>query len=559
MRFLLPVLLSVVLYAGVPAGEVKAYRPATDCEDCRNGLDDDGDGLTDLRDPDCRCNPRPLPTGPELIINGGFEELADGNACSGCISLFRSDNCPVGWRQESVNLHTPCFISANPSINISYVNGASDNYQGLGGYGRASSTQRQQEEYLATRLDAALERGVTYRFAANFALPAAELDGINEAPIHRIAILGSRSGTDLIRSPDRCYSDDPAWDLLATIEIANSARPSFINYSTGFIANDRYRHLAIASDCCQETTSIVENLTYWAVDDVSLKTATPHPVEAEIIVVPRGCDQNVFELCTDVPAGNWAFQWYQDSTAIVGATQDCLALTFAEARGQNFSLWITGPDNCRIIPVTLPEEIACEPLTEICTNGRDDDGDRLIDADDPDCGCLNNELEVSAAASRSVVLRGARVQLQLTTDAPSPQISWTPVAGLSCTDCPAPFFTMEASGTYSVTVLDPESGCSGTDSVSVIVVPARAVYLPGAFSPNADGINDAWRPRPGPEVESIHDLRVFDRWGNLVYESTSAAAWDGRDQPAGYYVVQFTVRFQDGHEERRNGSILLLR
>lgn len=559
MRLLLSAILSVLLYAGGPIGKA-GEEPVMDLarEDCRNGTDDDGDGLIDLRDPDCLCRPRPLPTGPELITNGGFEELADRTECTGCVSLFSSDNCPLGWQQESVNLHTPCFTAANPSINIGYVNGANGNYQGVGGYGRANENQRQQEEYLATQLDDALDIDRAYRFAARFALPAAELDGINVAPVHRIAILGSQVGTDLNRSPDRCYSDDPEWDLLATIDITKSLRPSFVNYSTSFVANGRYRHLAIASDCCQDgEDTLAENLTYWTVDDVSLKAADLDPIDAGIALLPRGCDQDLL-LCAEVPPGAWAYQWYQDSVAITGATERCLPVAIDLAPGENFSVWVTSADNCQLFTLTLPDEFDCGPQPENCTNGIDDDGDGLIDEADNDCDCLNTDFDLQTSVSPAVVALGDRSRLQLTTSVSSPSISWSPAEGLSCTDCPSPIVQPLRSGVYTAIVMD-AAGCTDSTSVRITLLPGRALYQPNAFSPNADGINDVWRAFPGPAVENLRDLQVFDRWGNLVFDSPTAEAWDGRERPAGNYVYRLLVRFIDGHEERVKGNILLVR
>ena len=395
--------------------------------------------------------------------------------------------------------------------------------------------------------------------SAYVTLPLAELDGINEAPTHRIAIMGSRSGTPFTRSPDRCYSDDPAWELLATIEITKSLRPSFVNRSTSFIANARYRHLAIASDCCQDGEDTrPENLTYWAIDDVSLKAANLNPVDAEIALLPRDCDQDVL-LCAETPSGVWDYQWYQNSTAIVGATRQCLPVPIDSAPGQTFSLWVTSSDNCRVVSITIPDIPDCGPQPEDCTNGLDDDGDGLIDEADDDCDCLNTDFDLRITASPAVIELGGRSRLQLTTSVPSPLISWSPAEGLSCSDCPSPIAQPVRSEVYTASVTDAESGCSDQDSIRITLLPGRALYRPNAVSPNADGINDFWRALPGPAVENLRDLQVFDRWGNLVFDSPTAEAWDGRERPAGNYVFLLLARFIDGHEEWIRGNILLVR
>jgi len=60
--------------------------------------------------------------------------------------------------------------------------------------------------------------------------------------------------------------------------------------------------------------------------------------------------------------------------------------------------------------------------------------------------------------------------------------------------------------------------------------------VPNIFTPNADGFNDFYVPFPYKFIESI-DLKVFNRWGTLVFESTDPAInWDGKDMDSGNVV-----------------------
>ena len=70
------------------------------------------------------------------------------------------------------------------------------------------------------------------------------------------------------------------------------------------------------------------------------------------------------------------------------------------------------------------------------------------------------------------------------------------------------------------------------------------VYVPNAFSPNNDGINDEFRPLPGSDCTiTDYEINVFDRNGSLVFQTTdSNLGWDGdfRGEPAPstvYYYV----------------------
>lgn len=95
----------------------------------------------------------------------------------------------------------------------------------------------------------------------------------------------------------------------------------------------------------------------------------------------------------------------------------------------------------------------------------------------------------------------------------------------------------------------------------------RRVYIPNAFSPNFDGRNDTFQPFLGKGVAELESFRIFDRWGNLVFERENCApgeadcAWDGRFKgrslPPDYYVYQAQIRYADEVLEVKKGSVLL--
>jgi gliding motility-associated-like protein len=108
------------------------------------------------------------------------------------------------------------------------------------------------------------------------------------------------------------------------------------------------------------------------------------------------------------------------------------------------------------------------------------------------------------------------------------------------------------------------------DEIVVDRVSCREFYLPNAFSPDGDGVNDFFFPQDSGDLLNVHVLRVYDRWGGLVYESTDLLpnapelGWDGRvgrGQPAaaGAYVWVMDVTFRNGRREVERGTIQLLR
>lgn len=95
---------------------------------------------------------------------------------------------------------------------------------------------------------------------------------------------------------------------------------------------------------------------------------------------------------------------------------------------------------------------------------------------------------------------------------------------------------------------------------------ACKVFVPNAFSPNEDGRNDTFLPFPNCVVADF-DMKVFNRWGKLVFESSTAdKGWDGKVngtllQPDVFvYVIKFTYAEDDQQkEEILSGDVTLLR
>ncbi|HLP20876.1 MAG TPA: PKD domain-containing protein [Chitinophagales bacterium] len=119
-------------------------------------------------------------------------------------------------------------------------------------------------------------------------------------------------------------------------------------------------------------------------------------------------------------------------------------------------------------------------------------------------------------------------------------IIWTPDATLDCSNCPNPVATPTQTTTYYATIFYSQDGitCSNWDSVTVTVLNScdeSIIYVPNTFTPNGDGINDIFMIR-GLAATRINYFRIFDRWGQLVYEAQNGAAnetlwgWDGTNR-----------------------------
>ena len=96
------------------------------------------------------------------------------------------------------------------------------------------------------------------------------------------------------------------------------------------------------------------------------------------------------------------------------------------------------------------------------------------------------------------------------------------------------------------------------------------IYLPNAFSPNDDGINDRFRPQAIGDLEAqVVRFYVFDRWGGFVFKSENRAfadsgnGWDGQKDGKllgqGVYTWLLEVAFSDGGRELISGDVVLVR
>jgi len=101
------------------------------------------------------------------------------------------------------------------------------------------------------------------------------------------------------------------------------------------------------------------------------------------------------------------------------------------------------------------------------------------------------------------------------------------------------YFTATEAGIYRVTVTD-SMGCSASDSV-LLKNCDTLLFVPNAFIPNGDGVNDVFRVVTSLDGIVSFDMRIFNRWGEMVFESTDIhSGWNGmvngRLAPEGSYA-----------------------
>ena len=147
------------------------------------------------------------------------------------------------------------------------------------------------------------------------------------------------------------------------------------------------------------------------------------------------------------------------------------------------------------------------------------------------------------------------------------EITWSSTSGYIEPD--PDFFNLiatavpQVSGIYR-SVLSMPDGCVYSDSVHVQVQHNVRIFVPNAFSPNGDGVNDVFTAYSNVGVVRIENLQIFDRWGGIVFASEDRdIQWDGSRggiplDPGGYLYVG-SVRLRTGATVPIRGTVLLTR
>ncbi len=123
--------------------------------------------------------------------------------------------------------------------------------------------------------------------------------------------------------------------------------------------------------------------------------------------------------------------------------------------------------------------------------------------------------------------------------------------------------------TYTLTVVQDSLGCTAQDQMTIYVKDTREVKIPNVFSPNGDGFNDEFTAYNVRAAIGIEKMKIYDRWGELVFEANnipigdSKYGWDGRFKEnfvnSGVYVYVIDVKFIDDKIITYSGDITLLR
>ncbi len=272
----------------------------------------------------------------------------------------------------------------------------------------------------------------------------------------------------------------------------------------------------------------------------------------EVRVEREGCD-TVFRVNASSP---YRASFTMDSVICEGAE-----VLFENTSEYNPPVWVWQFDNVTDTlwnPVRLYPEKGIYRVQLVVSNA---------DGSCPDTASRDisvRDFQLSLRASEEVLRQPAYVTLATSAEEPYVVEWWSPAPMFSDPEARTQTVWADTTTQYTVAGRSYPYGCP--DSVSITVKVSHRVFVPTAFTPGGDGKNDRFRPLLGSGVVPVIQIfRIFDRWGNLVYNSMpgDATGWDGHHAGApaetGTYFYMLQLETPYGTIVEQKGDVTLIR
>ncbi|MDG1297527.1 MAG: gliding motility-associated C-terminal domain-containing protein [Saprospiraceae bacterium] len=224
-------------------------------------------------------------------------------------------------------------------------------------------------------------------------------------------------------------------------------------------------------------------------------------------------------------------------------------------------LTFSGDNNISELPASIYDVVVMDLYG--CTNEM-----LQIEIVEPDL--LTLDIQADFPTEINAINYGDTLLLELQSNAPITQISWTPSELVSCDTCSIVAVAPTNTTLFNV---DIQAGvCSTSESLALFVLKDRPVFVPSAFSPNGDNVNDILAISVGSFVKEIKSFAIYTRWGEQLISKSNFMptnqpldpnGWDGTLNgnlcDSGVYVYMLEVEFEDGTTEQYKGDITLLK
>lgn len=406
---------------------------------------------------------------------------------------------------------------------------------------------------------------------------------------------------DAVVTAPLCFGDDNG---IITLNVTNGKDPVQFNWGNGYISSNTQGGFAAGTYTFQAIDAVLcEGVFNVTVQDNAILGLSIDTIDVSCF----GADDGMAQVNPTGGVGNYSYTWSNGAT-----TQKANNL----APGQ-YQVTLTDGNECAVTGAVLivePPDVAIEllgvkdlrcngiPEGEISVEGSGGRppysysadgqaffpsspltgllaGDYWVLVEDSG-GCQDSvfatvnqplPLQVIAEPADTLLDLGFTIDVNTYTFPGGRPVDfeWTPSNGVSDVTDAEPTITAINEQYYIVRISD-EDGCEAFDTVHIRVRKARPVYFPNVFKPEGATQygNDFFTGYSGPAASQINLLRIYDRWGSLIFEKKDFPlnepnlGWDGTyngEKMYGVFAWYATVGFIDGQDLPFEGSITVLR
>jgi gliding motility-associated-like protein len=283
-------------------------------------------------------------------------------------------------------------------------------------------------------------------------------------------------------------------------EIGKEGCDSIIINNISYTKSGIYKQILQSTNGCDSTLTL----------DLTIKPGNPSTLDAGVDT--SICEGEILKLKASF-SGNAQFKWQ-------GARgnfdfPDRLSTNYYSNSIGNERIYLQAVDDCKQWLDSLNVQILPNQFVRVT-------GDTIIDP------CKDKEIRFTATGGNNY--------------------TWTPSSNIECLDPPCSHVLLKSNLASRFTITT-DGPCAFPASLNLSLSETQSdVYLPTAFSPNGDNINDVFLPIFNCDQVTFFNLQIFDRWGNLMFESNDQyKGWDGKQNdvqmiPGVYpYVVEYEL------------------
>ncbi|MEP6844877.1 MAG: gliding motility-associated C-terminal domain-containing protein [Panacibacter sp.] len=504
-------------------------------EVCTNGIDDDGDNLVDLHDPDCQCR---INVRDNLLLNGSFESY---DHCPVNYTYDQDHSIAVAWEFGTytniieANFYHNLRCSYDSGLTMAHMPPALPLPDGNAfisimntAYLHPISEKDMTKSYVGQCLQSPLKKGEDYTLSFYAGRFRSWDNFIGKIFPFTVAIYGNADCNavpfgKVNASGNGCPENYPGWVLLGKNVVYSNGE--WTQSKVTLIIPFDINVIEIGNDCSilppindlTDSTTFLDYHLYYLDDLHLLPTKEFH---FEYIHPKTGISCNALPILEAPVTPHASYQWYKDSIAIKGATDSIYQLSDS-AEESYYNVIIHTDTNC----------IVSEPFftTTSKLNNIKIPADTIL--------CTHN----------SVVLAPAFEGITYT-------VNGTIV----------PVLTINKAGAYNITATD-AYGCEKIFHTNVQeqnCLDCNA-FIPNAFTPNNDGLNDLFRAKINCNFSEFH-FNIFNRWGKKIFDSRDInKGWDGtylgNKMPGGAYVYLIDYKTSSGNIKTAKGMVVLIK